>query len=225
MHQRGQQNGQHTHVAIFANGEFSSPRALHAHLAGRTLICADGGTRHALALGLTPHIIIGDLDSLPDDLQTELSARGTRFIIHPRDKDATDLELALEYAIREGAEDILLLGLLGGRLDQTLANVFLLALPQWNPARLWLMDGPDTAYLLRDQDTLHLRGTPGDTVSLIPLTPTVHGVTTRGLRWPLQDATLHFGRTLTVSNELVAAEAEVTVRRGKMMVVIRERNA
>ncbi len=211
-----------THVVIFANGEFTPPPGVEDHLHGRRIICADGGTRHALALGLTPHVIIGDLDSVPGEMVETLAGRGTEILRFPRDKDQTDLELALAYAIERGAEDILLLGLLGGRLDQTLANVFLLALPEWERARLWLADGPDTAYLLRSGDTLTLTGRRGDTVSLLPLTPTVTGVSTQGLRWPLQDATLHFGRTLTVSNELVGRAAEVRVGTGKMLVVIRD---
>ncbi len=215
------QQARGTYVVIFANGEFSPPPGVENHLKGRYIICADGGTRHALALGLTPHLIVGDLDSVPAEVIQRLESEGTPVIRFPRDKDQTDLELALEYAIRSGGEDILLLGLLGGRLDQTLANIFLLALPEWDRARLWLADGPDTAYLLRSGDTLTLEGEPGNTVSLLPLTPTVKGVSTGGLRWPLQDATLYFGRTLTVSNELVGRETEVKVGEGRMMVIIR----
>lgn len=212
-------------VAIFANGDFRAPARVQDDLRGRFIIAADGGTRHALALGLTPNVIIGDLDSLPPDLVRDLEVRGAEVIPHPRDKDQTDLELALAHARDRGATDVLLLGLLGGRLDQTLANVFLLALPEWDGMRLWFKDGPDTAYLLRDGDTLCIHGHPGDTVSLLPLTPTVTGVTTRGLRWPLQNATLHFGRTLTVSNELEEEEGEVRVGRGRMVVVRSVHNA
>ena len=208
-------------VVIFANGEFNSSSEVLAHARGRFIIAADGGTRHALALGLTPHVVIGDLDSLPADLVHDMEAQGVQVIRYPRDKDQTDLELALAHARDLGARDVLLLGLLGGRLDQTLANIFLLALPDWDDMRLWFKDGPDMAYLLRDGDTLRIQGQPGAIVSLLPLTPTVTGVTTQGLRWPLNNATLHFGRTLTVSNELIGEEGEVRVGRGRVVVVVR----
>ncbi len=209
-------------VAIFANGEFSPPADILTHLRGRIIIAADGGARHALALGLTPDVVIGDLDSLSAEEVRDLEARGAQLIRHPRDKDQTDLELALAHARDLAARDVLLLGLLGGRLDQTLANVFLLALPEWDAMRLWFVDGSDTAYLLRDGDALRIRGQPGNTVSLIPLTPTVTGVTTHGLRWPLHDATLHLGRTLTISNELMDEEGEVRVGKGRVVVVVRD---
>jgi len=184
------------------------------------VLCADGGTLHALALGLHPDVVIGDLDSLPEAVRDRLEAAGTQFLRFPRDKDYTDLELALQYALGQGAEDILLLGLLGGRLDQTLANVLLLARPEWDAARLWFAYGSERAYLLRGGESLTLRGRPGDIVSLIPLTPTVTGVTTQGLRWPLHNATLHFGHTLTVSNELVGEEAVVRVGEGRVVVTV-----
>lgn len=208
-------------VAIFANGEFHPPGDVLSRLRGRLIIAADGGARHALTLGYTPDVVIGDLDSLTAEEVRDLTARGARILRHPRDKDQTDLELALAHARDLAARDVLLLGLLGGRLDQTLANVFLLALPEWDAMRLWFMDGKEVAHLLRDGDALHVKGNPGDTVSLIPLTPTVTGVTTRGLRWPLHDATLYFGKTLTVSNELVNKEGEVVVGKGRIVVVVR----
>jgi len=215
------QQSRWTQVAIFANGEFTPPPGVENTLKGRYIICADGGTRHALALALMPHLIIGDLDSVAAEVVRRLESEGTKVLRFPRDKDQTDLELAMGEAIRRGAEDILLLGMLGGRLDQTLANVFLLTLPAWDGARLWLVDGPDTAYLVREGDTLTLSGQPGDTVSLLPLTPTVGGVSTRGLRWALNEATLYFGRTLTISNELISERANVHVETGRMLVIHR----
>ncbi len=207
-------------VVIFANGECHPARDVHRWLEGRWVLCADGGTLHALALGLHPDVVIGDLDSLPEDVRDRLDAEGTQFLQYPRDKDYTDLELALQSAMGRGAKDILLLGLLGGRLDQTLANVLLLARPEWDAARLWFAHGSERAHLLRGGESLTLHGHPGDIVSLIPLTPTVTGVTTQGLRWPLREATLYFGHTRTISNELVGEEAAVKVAEGRIVVTI-----
>jgi thiamine pyrophosphokinase len=209
-------------AVIFANGVLNDHQTTRKNLrAGDWLIAADGGTENCLALGLQPTTVIGDLDSLSDDRREELEKQGTHFLVHPRDKDQTDLELALTLAVQEGAEEILLIGLLGGRLDQTLANLLLLARPEWQTARLVVSDGLDSAYLLHPDQPLILSGEPGEVVSLIPLTPVVEEVSTSGLRWALNDTRLSFGSTLGVSNEMTSTSCQVTFRKGVLLVVHR----
>ena len=109
---------------IIANGHLSNPGEARQRIRpGDQVICADGGTRHAQAMGITPDIIVGDLDSLAQGLHSELEAAGVRFEVYPARKDETDLELALRLAINEGATEIEMLAMLGGRLDQSLANL------------------------------------------------------------------------------------------------------
>lgn len=209
-------------AVIFANGAFDRPENPLAELhADDYLIAADGGTHHCLALGLTPHVVIGDMDSISESLRDSLSQKGAQFIVHPRDKDETDLELALKHAVSKDCEEILLLGILGGRLDQTLANLLVLTRPHWRPARLTAADGRDYATLLREGEGVHIEAQSGDTVSLIPLSPIVSGITTQGLRWPLEEAVLEFGSTLGISNEMTGEAARVTVEEGLLLVVER----
>jgi thiamine pyrophosphokinase len=209
-------------AVIFANGDFRQPTNPLASLgAGDYLIAANGGTHHCLTLGLSPNIVIGDMDSVSEAVHKTLSKEGAQFIVHPRDKDETDLELALKHAVSKGCEDILLLGILGGRLDQTLANLLVLTRPEWQSARLTAADGPDFATLLRNGETVRIEAQTGDTVSLIPLSPMVSGVTTEGLRWPLENAVLEFGSTLGISNEATGAIAEVRIGEGMLLVVQR----
>jgi thiamine pyrophosphokinase len=131
------------------------------------IIAADGGARHALACGRPPHLVIGDMDSIPPAIRTELETQGTKFLAFPAAKDETDLELALLHAAAEGATDILVAGALGGRLDQTLANVQLLARPEIAPLHVQVVDGRLTAILINQEATIH--GQAGDRISLIPL--------------------------------------------------------
>ena len=110
-------------AVIFANGEFPDPRGTQNLLRSDDLvIAADGGAYHALAIGIFPHVIIGDLDSLSTDDKSRLGAAGSRIISFSSRKDETDLELALGHAVRHGATEIIVLAALGGRLDQTMAN-------------------------------------------------------------------------------------------------------
>lgn len=206
-------------AVIFVNGEVHDYTALAAWLRpGDYLIGADGGTRHILALGLRPDAVVGDLDSLEAETVTELAASGVEIERYPVAKNQTDLELAIERGLAAGAADILLLGALGGRLDQTLANLLILAQREW-PARLRLAEGDQLAQVLRGGQSLTLHAAPGSTVSAIPLSPAVTGITYNGLEYPLLDATLALGSTRGVSNVVASSPATITIKEGVLLVV------
>ncbi len=198
---------------IFANGVLANPTAEAARLRPDDwIIAADGGTHHALAAGVVPQLLIGDLDSVTPMERARLETAGSQISVFPARKDETDLELALRFAVKR-ADEVLVLGALGGRWDQTLANVFLLAACRTCPVRL--VDDRQTLLLA----PARLDGRPGDTVSLIPLAGDAHGVTTRGLEYPLSDSTLRFGPSLGISNVMTGTEAEVSVREGLVLIV------
>jgi len=183
------------------------------------IVGADGGAVRALAWGLPPHVVIGDMDSLTSQEKAELSTGGPEFIVHPRAKDETDLELALTYVAERGYRDVVVLGALGGRLDHMLANLFLLALPQLAGVRVRVVDGRQEAMLVRGGGAVELAGHPGDLVSLLPIGGDAHGVTTGGLAWPLHRDTLFFGSSRGVSNELAAPEARIEIEDGCLLVI------
>jgi thiamine pyrophosphokinase len=186
------------------------------------LIAADGGAQHCLDLGLRPATVIGDMDSIPPQLINDLKAQGAQLIVYPRDKDQTDLELALSYAVEQAVQEVLLFGLLGGRLDLSLANLTLLTRDDWQNVSLVVSNEPDTAYLMRDHDAVSLHGKLGDIVSLIPLTDQVTEVSTTGLRWPLESAVLALGNTISVSNEMLSESARIRIGAGKLLLVHRD---
>lgn len=213
-----------TRTLIIANG--CPPTAVDIarwHRPGDRLIAADGGARHALALGLAPQLVIGDMDSLDRETQIRLKEQGCRFIKHPAEKDETDLELALLQAAREGAAEIVVLGALGGRLDQLLANILLLAMPALKGIDVRLADSSQEAFIARSDRETAIPGDAGDTVSLIPLAGNVSGIYTQGLKWPLSGDTLTPGRARGVSNVIVSPPARVRVKKGTLLVVHRFR--
>jgi thiamine pyrophosphokinase len=218
-------------AVIFANGLLNQP-ATHRpeelveyqaknQVEDLIVIAADGGARHCLRLGITPDVVIGDFDSLDDDWELiMLEKAGAQFIRHPARKDYTDLELALRYANERGAQEILVLGALGSRWDQSLANLLLPAAGPLASANITLMDGLQEMRLVRPGRELEIHGSPGDTVSLIPLGIKTLGITTQGLEYPLDNESLEFGGTRGISNVLLGETASVTLREGLLLCVV-----
>jgi thiamine pyrophosphokinase len=205
------------HWVLMANGPLTlSPVIRDLISTAERLIGVDGGSRHLHAMGMLPHLAVGDMDSIPKELLEQYRSAGVKMHLHPPKKDATDLELALELALDRGATRISILGGTGGRLDHTLGNLFLLArcLPSGIPA--CIMDQEQCVHLT-DQ-SLTVSGAVGDTLSLLPATPVASGVSLTGLEYPLQDATLTFGTSWGMSNVFVETRATVTLRSGRLFV-------
>ncbi len=208
-------------AAIFANGVLNYPDSVRNLIQpGDLLVAADGGARICRQLGILPHILIGDIDSLEDSEVVYLSERGTEIIHHPVRKDYTDLELALRHVQSLGIKQVIVLAALGARWDQTLANLLLPAAVELSGVDIQLVDGPQEVMLVRAGEELSIFGEPGDTVSLIPLGGDAQGVTSHGLEYPLDDETLYFGATRGLSNSLLIQNASVRLKVGLLLCVV-----
>ncbi len=207
-------------IVIFANGllpDIEKARSLMKP--DDVIVCADGGSQHALAMGLRPSVVIGDLDSMTPDVQRLMREQKAKIIQHPRDKNETDLELAIRYALEQKPASILIVGALGNRLDQTLGNLALLSDPALAALDVRLDDGVEEASFCRKQ--LQVDGRQSDLVSLIPWGAAVGGVRTEGLRWPLRAETLYPDKTRGISNEMSGEHASVSIESGLLLVVHR----
>jgi thiamine pyrophosphokinase len=182
-----------------------------------TLLAADGGARHCRALGITPHLILGDLDSLPPADLDFFRAQNVPIEQYPAQKDQTDLELTLAHALRHGYSPILIVAALGGRTDHTLANLALLSDPALAHAQIRLDDGETEAFFIRD--SAEVSGNIGETVSLLPWGAPVSGVTTEGLEYPLRGETLQPHQARGVSNTLTAARARISIQNGLLLCI------
>jgi thiamine pyrophosphokinase len=206
------------HTVIVANAPAFQAEPFRDLLArADLLIAADGGGNALFAAGITPDLVIGDLDSLAPEAAGAFAAAGATFLRYPTEKDETDLELALLAAAARQADTIDVLGAIGGRWDQGLSNVALLALPELAGRRVRLLDVDQEAYLARGEQPI--AGAVGDTISLLPLGGPARGITTRGLAYALEDAELRFERSRGVSNVIVRTPAAVLVREGMLLVV------
>jgi thiamine pyrophosphokinase len=182
------------------------------------VIAADSGLHAARALGVAVDLIVGDLDSASPKAVAAALAAGAALERHPMDKDATDLELALDAALERGLSPTLVLGGAGpDRADHFMANVLLIAHPRF--AVLHPEWRVRDARVIPVHDRLELRGDPGDIVTLLAAGGPAAGVKTEGLRRPLRDSTLEPGSTRGVSNRLTGDTASISLDAGTLLVV------
>ena len=206
---------------ILANGQWSQPAGLDLERRQQELVIAtDGGAVHCRALGVTPDLLVGDMDSVPGDLLAELEAQGVEILRFPPRKDQTDLELAIDLAIERGADDIVILAALGLRWDMSIAAVMLLASPRFAAVSLVLRDGATDILRLRGGQQLDIAGMPGDRLSIIPLGGPAVGVRLSGLAYPLSDQDIPLGSTLGVSNVLTRPIAGISLRQGLLLCIV-----
>ena len=176
--------------------------------------------QHCRSLSLEPSVVIGDLDSINFEEQLAINENDNiQLVVYPREKDQTDLELALQYAKKIGVTELFLIGLFGGRIDQTIANILLLTREEWSDIDMVVLNGAETAYLMRESRSLTLSGKVGDIVSLIPLSPIVSVAKTDGLRWQLNDTEMFFGTTLGISNEMIKDYCQIHIGAGNLLVI------
>jgi thiamine pyrophosphokinase len=206
-------------AVVVAHGDVD-PRD-RAHLDGAEfIVAADGGTFALEQWGVAPHAIVGDLDSLGMERALEFEARGVTVIPYSPEKDESDLELAIAYATQAKADELVLLGILGGaRFDHELANTLLIAADQFRGKRMRAVRGDTTVRALHGGDRLELAGAPGDLVTLLAVQGDVEGVRTHRLRYPLVNERLSFGAARGLSNVVVSAGASITCERGVLLVI------
>ena len=190
------------------------------------VIAADGGGAYLTQNNYKPHILLGDFDSIKDESLIELRAQSDIEIFSfPVHKDFTDMELAINLAIERGAKEVVLLGASGTRLDHTMANVFLLDILLKEGIKACLQDNHNQVYLIGGVDfapinELTIKKQGIQKVSLLPITSCVEGVNTKGLSYPLCEATLYFGSSLSVSNEFFDDTAVISLKKGSLLVIL-----
>ena len=203
---------------VFAGGDLDPEGGRRSLLAGPwdLVACADSGARHALRLGMRPAALIGDMDSIDPADRAALAQAIT--VAFPTDKDKTDSQLAVEWALAQGAGYVLIAGGVGSRFDHSLANAHLLGLIHRAGAAGAVTDGRQSLHLLVDE--LVLEAPKGYILSILPLTSACRGLVLRGLRWELSGYDVEFGDTRTVSNEFTGEPARLSLASGRALVIV-----
>ncbi len=176
------------------------------------IICADGGYDALVYTGIVPHIIIGDFDSLktavPKDIKT---------VKYPAEKDKTDLEICIDYALEQGCDTVFILGSLGGRIDHTMGSLCALKYAVEYGADAMILTGKSRIYLVESE--VEIARERFDYVSLIPCSDKVEGVSTTGLKYELNGDTLYKNSSRGISNEFFNNTAKIKVKSGLLYVI------
>jgi thiamine pyrophosphokinase len=205
-------------VLILGNGDWGeSANARSMAERADFVIAADGGYAKALAARVPVNMVVGDLDSLDDASLRTLAGSSVDVRRHPADKDGSDLELAIDEALKRAPEKVTILGALGIRIDHALTNVHLLERGLDAGVPIELADGTESVTLTKGRCEL-ADARVGDRVSLVPLSESVR-VSTTGLRFALYEDVLYRGASRGVSNLIDDVPAVVSVSSGRLLVI------
>lgn len=208
-------------VVALAGEIHDSPLVRSALDGAGLIVAADSGASRLGQLGVLPHVVIGDLDSLAGDDLFRLKSVGVEFEPHPDPEQRTDGDVAIEYALQRGATSIIVIGLFGGpRYDHAVANLYLLTHPALRQIPTWTVDGWTALTVLNGDGVsqAHVHGEIGDYVTITAVSETVEGITTVGLKWPLLNAAFSRGLNEGASNELINDRAMIQIASGAAFV-------
>lgn len=182
------------------------------------VIGVDGGSEHLFALNWPLDRLIGDLDSISADTFKAIKGDAVPVEKHESDKDYSDFELALKYAIKQEIKEVVVIGAFGGRPDHALFNLFCVLNDEFKDLYFSMFDGQSWVHILQAEAervaARELLKEDGKVLSLLPLTNQVLNVSLSGAKWPLKDKTLKLGSTLSLSNEITEAKASLSIKKG-----------
>jgi thiamine pyrophosphokinase len=200
-------------ILIFAGGDPPEPDLAQEIPAADLVMAADSGYDAAVSLGYAVDVLVGDLDSIV----TQTVPAHVVVERHPADKDQTDLDLALELAMRDEPSRVVVVGGTGGRLDHELATASLICDERWADIEVDWVSSRARAHVIRRRRIVH--GDVGAIVTLLAVGGPVSGLTTRGLKWELANARFEPGSTWGVSNLMQTPIADIKVGSGCLLVV------
>lgn len=212
---------------VFTGGkDFCPEKMTDIPCEGDLVIAADSGCKSVMAFSsavkeTVPDIIVGDMDSY-DIKNLAASFPDSEFFPFPPEKDYTDTALAVSVALECGCREIVIAGGLGGRLDHTFANVFLLEHIRSMGARCVITDGKNRAYLAENENILESCADEAKNrkyVSLIPFDGEVYDVIMdENFKYPYTAKSIERRLFVTVSNEIIKYPAKIIVGGGTALI-------
>ncbi len=204
-------------ILIIGNGNIDNNAIQDILKPSDVIICCDGGSKYLFNEGILPHYIIGDLDSSVPQIIQFFETKNVVFKKFDAKKDETDMELCIDFALGLNPDEIIILGGIGTRLDHSLANINLLIKAEDKNIKATIIDSKNTVNITKNE--FKIQGKKGDLVSLMPISSIVEGVSTKGLEYPLNNATMHIGKSLGISNVMLEDCASVSVKNGYLLII------
>lgn len=199
-------------ITIFLNGEYLSEERFYKKNAKNSfIICADGAYNTIKKLGIKPNVIIGDMDSIKQKIQTS-----TKVIKYPTNKDMTDGEISIDYAMSKNPSQIFIFGASGGRKDQELANIFLLC--KYPLINIKILEKNTMMWIAKKKELFSAK--KGQIISLIPMSEKVTDITTEGLKFNLNKEILYMNKTRGISNVAKRDKIKITHKKGILLITI-----
>ncbi|EJW15705.1 MULTISPECIES: thiamine diphosphokinase [Paenibacillus] len=207
-----------SHIAIVAGGAISEQILMQIQICDY-IIGADRGALYLVQHQITPDLALGDFDSVTDAERERIRESSRQYTdCDAIDKNYTDTELAFNRALAMKPSQITMFGVTGTRLDHTMANIHLLRKAVDAGIMCRIINDHNIIMLTNSTVTLQTNNYPY--VSLLPLSLTVTGITLTGFKYPLDDATLHIGQSLGVSNEWDDVDAAtIQVKEGYLLII------
>ena len=211
---------------IIANGLIGDPARTYKRMTGYfgfvkddIVISADGGASNTLKMGLVPDVVIGDMDSIKFEVKEKIREKSqkTRYISTSPQKDESDTQLAVEYALGMDVKKIMITGAVGDRIDHTLANIILLSSPGLEDIDVRILTDNSDMFIVRKP--VVVSGIPGKTITLISLSPYTYFTGTRGLKYELKEEKLDFSPVRGLSNEFIDKKVKLDIREGTLLVI------
>lgn len=205
-------------AVVIAHGSLSKDEILKSECRyADTIICADGGAEYAYRCGIIPNYLIGDFDSIDRNIFEYFKAQKTEIIRFSSEKDYTDTEICVKKALELNCNEICILAGIGGRMDHSLGNIGLLHIISAKGSRGYIASEDCYIYLCNRE--ISIKGNIGDVVSILPFKADAHGVTLKGLKYPLNDAYIEFGLPIGLSNEMLENECNISIKNGELLVI------
>lgn len=182
------------------------------------IIAVDSGLKKMDYINLSPNYIIGDFDSIDDDILGKYQDRDIEIIKLNPEKDFSDTHMALKLAIELKSNEVYILGALGKRIDHAIANIHILKEALDNKIKCKIVDNKNEIQVLT-KGVNNIEKSNYKYISLFPLTTQVKGITLEGFKYPLNNATLNIGHSIGVSNEIINEDAKIYINDGILLVI------
>ena len=202
---------------IVSGGQPPSKNLLVNHIKQSALIIAvDGAAALFKRFALVPHVLIGDFDSVDDATVQHIEAKGAKIVRLVPEKNETDTQAAIDWAIDAGASQIVLLGATGKRMDHTLGNIAMLLRAYRAGVSCRIIDSKNELFIAGDEYDLY--GRTGQTISILPLESDIH-VTATNLKYPLENLALCSDASRGISNIIQKSPAHLSISGGLALIV------